>query len=78
MTANKAAKLNRPTSRDDLVDTLAFALRFRRGKRSHDTDETMANIVAKHLLDHLEAAGYRIMKSDHYRGWHTPRREDLA
>jgi hypothetical protein len=44
-----------PASRDDLADILTFALRFRLGKRFHDADDSTANIVAAHLLDHLEA-----------------------
>ncbi len=51
-----------PASPDDLADALAFALRFQRRKRVHNADEIMAEIVAKRLVEHLERAGFVIMK----------------
>ncbi len=47
---------------EDLADTLAFALRFEGRKRVHDADENMAEIVAKRLVQHLERAGFVVMK----------------
>jgi hypothetical protein len=52
-----------PASRDDLVEALAFALRFQGRKRSHRADEIMAEIVAKRLVEHLERSGFVVMKS---------------
>ena len=51
-----------PASPDDLVSALAFALRFHGRKRSHSADEIMAEIVAKRLVEHLERAGFVVMK----------------
>jgi len=47
---------------DDLADALAFALRFDGRKRKNDAGEFMAAIVAKRLVEHLERAGFVIMK----------------
>ena len=43
-------------------DALAFALRFQGRKRVHNADEIMAEIVAKRLVEHLERAGFVVMK----------------
>jgi hypothetical protein len=51
-----------PATSDDLVDALAFALRFDDRKRKHDAGEFMARIVAKRLVDHLEQSGFVVMK----------------
>lgn len=51
-----------PATPDDIADTLAFALRFDGRKRKHDADEFMAKIVARRLVDHLERAGFVVMK----------------
>ena len=40
----------------------AFALRFAGRKRVHNADEIMAEIVAKRLVEHLERAGFVVMK----------------
>ena len=51
-----------PADRDDLASALAFALRFQGRKRVHNADELMAEIVAKRLIEHLERAGFVVMK----------------
>jgi hypothetical protein len=51
-----------PAAPDDLADALAFALRFDGRKRKHDAAEIMARIVAKRLVEHLERAGFVVMK----------------
>ena len=51
-----------PASPDDLVAALAFALRFSGRKRVHNADEIMAEIVAKRLAEHLNRAGFVVMK----------------
>jgi hypothetical protein len=51
-----------PATPDDLADVIAFALRFVGRKRKHDASEVMARIVAKRLVEHLERAGFVIMK----------------
>jgi hypothetical protein len=45
-----------------IAEVLAFALRFRGRKRVHNAGELMALTVAKHLLEHLERAGFVVMK----------------
>ncbi|MFZ1964630.1 MAG: hypothetical protein WAU78_14395 [Roseiarcus sp.] len=52
----------RPASPEDLADALAFALRFDGRKRKHDASEFMAAIVARRLVEHLERAGFVVMK----------------
>jgi hypothetical protein len=41
---------------------LAFALRLNDRKRKRDAREFMAAIVAKRLVDHLERAGFAVMR----------------
>ena len=51
-----------PADPRDLADAIAFALRFQGRKRVHNADEIMAEIVAKRLVEHLERAGFVVMK----------------
>ena len=51
-----------PADPSDLASALAFALRFQSRKRVHNADEIMAEIVARRLVEHLERAGFVIMK----------------
>ncbi len=51
-----------PADPSDLAAALAFALRYQGRKRVHNADEIMAEIVAKRLADHLERAGFVVMK----------------
>ncbi len=51
-----------PADVSDLANALAFALRFHGRKRVHNADEIMAEIVAKRLVEHLERAGFVVMK----------------
>jgi hypothetical protein len=46
----------------DLAEAIAFALRYQGRKRVHNADEIMAEIVARRLVEHLERAGFVIMK----------------
>ena len=43
-----------PADPSDLAAALAYALRYQGRKRVHNADETMAEIVAKRLVEHLE------------------------
>jgi hypothetical protein len=47
---------------DDIADALAFALRYSGRKRVNDAGEIMASVVAKRLVEHLERAGFVVMK----------------
>ena len=51
-----------PASPEDLASALAFALRFHGRKRVHSADEIMAEIVAKRLVEHIERAGFVVLK----------------
>jgi hypothetical protein len=51
----------RPASRDELTQSLPFALGFNGRKRVHDADETMARVTAERLVEHLERSGYMVM-----------------
>ncbi len=52
----------RPPSPENLANANAFALRIQRRKRFHNADEIMAEIVARRLVEHLERAGFVVMK----------------
>ena len=47
---------------DDLVQTLAFALRHQGRKRVDTAGLAMARITAERLVDHLEACGFVVMR----------------
>ena len=51
----------RPATRDELTQSLSFALRYNGRKRARDADETMARITAERLVGHLERSGYVVM-----------------
>jgi hypothetical protein len=51
-----------PATPDELTESLAFALIFDGRKRKHDADEFMTAIVAKRLVEHLDRAGFVVMK----------------
>ena len=51
-----------PATAEDVATALAFALRFQGRKRVHNADELMSEIVAKRLVEHLERAGFVILK----------------
>jgi hypothetical protein len=55
------ATLN-PFLAEDIADALAFALRFQGRKRVHNADEIIAEIVADRIVEHLERAGFVVMK----------------
>lgn len=52
----------KPAAPEDLIAALAFALRFQGRKRVHNADEIMAEIVAKRLVEHLQRAGFVVMR----------------
>ena len=51
-----------PATPDDLVQTLAFALRYQGRKRVDTAGLAMARITAERLVDHLEACGFVVMR----------------
>jgi len=52
----------KPADPADIADALAFALRYQGRNRVHNADEIMAEIVAKRLVEHLDRAGFVVMK----------------
>lgn len=53
----------RPASADEIATALSFALRYQGRKRVFDADDAMARITAERLVQHLERAGFVIMKA---------------
>jgi hypothetical protein len=51
-----------PADPRDLAETIAFALRYRGGKRVHQADEYMAQIAAERIVEHLARARFVVMK----------------
>lgn len=51
-----------PADRNDLAESIAFALRFEGRKRKHNAAEYMAAIAAERVVRHLERAGFVVMK----------------
>jgi hypothetical protein len=52
----------RPATPDEVVEALAFALRYRGRARTHDADGFMARAAAERLLEHLERSGFVLMR----------------
>jgi hypothetical protein len=52
----------RPADPCDLAEAIAFALRYRGGKRVHQADEYMAQIAAERIVEHLARARFVVMK----------------
>ena len=51
----------RSATREELAQSLSFALRFNGRKRVHGADEIMAQITADRLIEHLDRSGYVVM-----------------
>ena len=51
-----------PATREELISTLSFALRFAGRKRVHQGDDFMARIAAEHLANHLARCGFIVIK----------------
>jgi hypothetical protein len=49
-------------TQDEIARSLSFALLFNDRKRTHDSDELIARIVAQHLAKHLLGSGFVVMK----------------
>jgi len=47
---------------EDIEQSIAFALMYNGRKRTHEADRIMAQIVAKHLVDHLRRSNFVIMR----------------
>jgi hypothetical protein len=61
MSADDDQKLT-PADPRDLAEAIAFALRYRGRKRVHQADEYMAAIAAQRIVEHLNGAGFVVMK----------------
>jgi hypothetical protein len=51
-----------PADPRDLAEAIAFALRYRGGKRVHQADEYLARIAAERIVEHLTRARFVVMK----------------
>ena len=47
---------------DELIESLAFALRYEGRKRVHHADDIMARITAERLVRHLRGSGLSVVK----------------
>ncbi len=70
----------RPATREELVEDLSFAMRFkgRRRVNNAEADSFMARVAAERLADHLHQSGLVVMKkppalAPGYSAW--PRKE---
>jgi hypothetical protein len=61
-----------PANREELQQTLAFALRYDGRRRVHHSDELMARITAERLVRHLERSGFVVMKKPPTAGHAVP------
>ncbi len=52
----------RPAEAADLLQSLAFALRYRGRKRVDTAVEAMARITAERLFEHLSQSGFVVMR----------------
>ena len=52
----------RPATPDETAETLSFALRYDGRRRVRHADDAMARITAQHLVEHLERAGFVLMR----------------
>lgn len=54
----------RPATREELLDSLAFAMRYqgRRRVRDDHADSFMARVAAERLAEHLHLSGFVILK----------------
>ena len=46
----------------EIAQTLAFALRFDRGRRTRDAEVMAARILAERLVEHLKVSGFVMMR----------------
>ena len=47
---------------DELIESLAFALRYEGRKRVHHADDMMARITAERLVRHLRGSGFTVIR----------------
>jgi hypothetical protein len=47
---------------EDIEQSIAFALMYNGRKRTHEADQLMAHIVARHLVEHLHRSNFVIMR----------------
>jgi hypothetical protein len=63
-----------PASHDDLVEALAYGLRFNeRGKAHRRAVDSMAKVAAETLARYLEHAGFVVMKRPPPKAHSTPK-----
>lgn len=52
----------RPATDEEVVDTMAHALRYEGRRRMRDADDAMARITAARLVRLLRVSGYEVVK----------------
>ena len=62
MTDPAQSQPHRPASDEEVVETVAFALRYEGRRRVRDADDAMARIAATRIVRLLRASGYTVSK----------------
>ncbi len=52
---------SRPATKEEIVETLSFALRYEGRKRVHHADSVMARITAERLAEHMRRSGLKVV-----------------
>lgn len=60
MTENSGPR-SRPATKEEIVETLSFALRYEGRKRVHHADSVMARITAERLAEHMWRSGLKVV-----------------
>ena len=66
----------RPATAEEIIDSLAFALRYEGRKRVAHADDLMARITADRLVRHLQDSGFVLMKQPSRRAPAAMRSDD--
>lgn len=63
MTDSAPLQPPRPATDDEVVETVAFALRYEGRRRVRDADDAMARIAAARVVRLLRTSGYTVSKA---------------
>jgi hypothetical protein len=61
-----------PTTRDDVLGSIEYAMKFRQGKATRASLDVAVSALAEMVLEHLELSGYVIMRRPPRAGHSTP------
>ena len=62
----------RPATPEEIAETLSHALRYDGRRRAHHPDDAMVRITAQRLVEHLERAGFVLMRCPPARAHSVP------